>query len=121
MRGNDSRESSTLWTLFSENTELCTTGVIIGELIIGMKSDAKRERLKEDMATLHNLPADDPEDYIKAGEIYVACKKAGITVKGFMDCLIAAIAIKHSALLFHKDRDFDLMKTAIPQLRLLKV
>ncbi len=120
MQGNDTKEVSALWDLISDNADLCTTGIVIGEILIGMKSPAKRKRLQHDMSKLINLPANDPEDFIAASDIYVKCRKEGTTIRGFTDCLIAAIAIKNDVPLFQKDRDFESIKKVVPQLRLFR-
>ncbi len=42
-------------------------------------------------------------------EIYRAARRAGITIRSGVDCLIAACAISHSLAVLHHDRDFDLI------------
>ena len=38
-----------------------------------------------------------------------AARRAGLTVRSSVDCLIAACAIRHSLTVLHHDRDFDLL------------
>ena len=45
----------------------------------------------------------------QAIEIYRAARRAGITIRSGVDCLIAACAISHSLAVLHHDRDFDLI------------
>jgi len=42
-----------------------------------------------------------------AAEIYRLGRKAGVTVRASMDCLIAAIAIENHVPIWHRDRDFS--------------
>ena len=42
-------------------------------------------------------------------EIYRAARRAGLTIRSGVDCLIAACAISHSLAVLHHDRDFDLI------------
>ena len=42
-------------------------------------------------------------------EIYRAARRAGITIRSGVDCLIAACAISQSLAVLHHDRDFDLI------------
>jgi predicted nucleic acid-binding protein len=42
-------------------------------------------------------------------DIYRAARRAGITIRSGVDCLIAACAISQSLAVLHHDRDFDLI------------
>lgn len=44
-----------------------------------------------------------------AAEIYRLGRKAGVTVRTGMDCLIAAIAIENHVPVWHRDRDFSVI------------
>jgi hypothetical protein len=53
---------------------------------------------------------DDPlpaEAFREAAEIYRTGRSLGVTIRSSVDCLIAAIAIRNEAELWHDDRDFD--------------
>jgi predicted nucleic acid-binding protein len=39
--------------------------------------------------------------------LYRGARRAGITIRSGVDCLIAACAIRHSLEVLHKDRDYD--------------
>jgi predicted nucleic acid-binding protein len=39
--------------------------------------------------------------------LYRGARRAGVTVRSGVDCLIAACAIRHSLEILHKDRDYD--------------
>jgi predicted nucleic acid-binding protein len=45
----------------------------------------------------------------QAIELYRAARRAGITIRSGIDCLVAACAIRHSLAVLHRDRDFDLL------------
>ena len=62
---------------------------------------------------LMQLPRVDVED---AAAIYRLCRRAGRTVRSPNDCLIAAIALEHGALLVHNDRDFVALAQVEPAL-----
>ncbi|HEY3380767.1 MAG TPA: PIN domain-containing protein [Vicinamibacterales bacterium] len=42
-----------------------------------------------------------------AVDLYRAARRAGVTVRSGVDCLIAACAIRHGLTVLHHDRDFD--------------
>jgi predicted nucleic acid-binding protein len=39
--------------------------------------------------------------------LYRGARRAGVTIRSGVDCLIAACAIRHSLEVLHKDRDYD--------------
>lgn len=63
-------------------------------------------------------PRDPVDSYREAALIYFRCRRAGITVRSAVDCLIARVAIEHELALLHDDSDFDNMVRVIPELTL---
>lgn len=118
LRDVDSPAVTKLWNLLSDDSKVATTGVIVGEVLSGQKSERLYKGMLRDMEGLISLPADDPTDYIAAAEIYRNCRAKGLTVRGLTDCLIAAIAIRTGATLLHSDRDFETIEKANPRLKL---
>jgi hypothetical protein len=49
-----------------------------------------------------------------AASIYRACRSTGITLRGLVDCLIAAIALRSGAFVMAHDRDFDRISAIVP-------
>ncbi len=45
--------------------------------------------------------------YDDAVDLYRAARRAGVTVRSGVDCLIAACALRHRLTVLHHDRDFD--------------
>ena len=50
-----------------------------------------------------------PAVFDQAIDLYRAARRAGLTIRSGVDCLIAACAIRHSLTVLHHDRDFDLL------------
>ncbi|MGI8610398.1 MAG: type II toxin-antitoxin system VapC family toxin [Candidatus Dormibacteria bacterium] len=48
-----------------------------------------------------------PTDFDAAAHIYRRCRRGGETIRRLMDCLIAAVAIRHGLALLHADADFE--------------
>ena len=46
---------------------------------------------------------------LEATQIYRAARRAGLTIRSGVDCLIAACAIRNGLSVLHRDRDFDLI------------
>jgi hypothetical protein len=49
------------------------------------------------------------EVVLEAAHLYRAARRAGLTIRSSVDCLIAACAIRHRLTVLHRDRDFDLI------------
>jgi len=49
------------------------------------------------------------EVILEAAQLYRAARRAGLTIRSGVDCLIAACAIRHHLTVLHRDRDFDLI------------
>ena len=96
------------------------TGVIHQEGLQGAASQPKFDYLAEFMGsqTFYN-PEDPIESYKEAALIYFRCRRAGVTIRSAIDCLIARVAIEHELILLHDDRDFENMAAVIPELTLV--
>ena len=90
------------------------TGVIYQEILQGADSENSYQRLQDYFSTQRFLhPVDSVETYAHAARIYARCRRAGITIRSTIDCLIAQLAIEHQAILLHSDQDFARMATVI--------
>lgn len=49
------------------------------------------------------------EVVLEATGLYRSARRAGLTIRSGVDCLIAACAIRHGLTVLHQDRDFDLI------------
>ncbi|MDI7268920.1 MAG: PIN domain-containing protein, partial [Myxococcota bacterium] len=67
------------------------------------------------------LPLRSPDDYVDAARIFRRCRRDGLTVRGTIDCLIAALALRVRAEVLHRDRGFDAIRRAYPALRVTAV
>lgn len=93
--------------------------VIYQELLQGAGGDEDFETLAAYFGTQRFYhPADTVESYREAASIYYRCRRAGVTIRSSVDCLIARVAIEHDLALIHNDRDFASMGEVIPELRL---
>jgi hypothetical protein len=57
------------------------------------------------------------EVHLQAVDLYRAARRAGLTVRSSVDCLIGACALRNSLTVAHHDRDFD----ALAKVSLLEV
>ena len=64
-------------------------------------------RVERILNSTANLVLDTNLDFAAAAAIFRAVRRSGHTVRSKVDCLIAAIAIRHDVPLLHRDADFE--------------
>ena len=79
------------------------------EILSGAVDDAAHTKLERLVNGLPSLIVDAAVDFRTAAQIYRAARRAGQTIRSINDCLIAAVAIRHSANIVHRDADFDVI------------
>lgn len=95
------------------------SAVIYQELLQGAAGERDFERISEYFGTQRFYhPAQQVESYRQAALIYFRCRRAGVTIRSTVDCVIARLAIEHDLRLIHHDRDFAAMATVISELEL---
>ncbi len=89
-----------------EAEEVCVTGVVLQEVLQGARSEAEFERIRAVMTAYPLLEPQEHSTYELAAQLYRRARASGFTIRSSNDCLIAAVALEHDALLVHDDRDF---------------
>lgn len=84
------------------------------ELLCWPGSEQQADNLESLIGFCHPLDQVPMADASAAGALYRACSRQGETVRRPMDCLIAAIAIRHDVPLLHRDRAFDVLTRHTP-------
>ena len=78
------------------------------EVLQGIREAEPHRVARNAMLALPTLEAPMPlEVSLEASQLYRTARNAGITVRSATDCLIAACALRHDAVLLHRDRDYD--------------
>ena len=105
-RDQPGRHVDALAGLLEERQSLCTCGVILAEVLQGIRHDRHVARVRRLFDSLVFLPMDRPV-YLEAAAIYRRARKKGTTIRKSIDCMIAATALAHRVPLLHHDRDFE--------------
>jgi predicted nucleic acid-binding protein len=93
------------------------TGVVYQEVVQGVSSRREFEQTSEYLGSQTFFhPRDLIESHREAARIYFDCRRAGVTIRSAIDCLIARVAIEHDLVLFHDDRDFEKMAEVVDDL-----
>ena len=87
---------------------------ILMEVLAGARHREAESRLRRLLTSFSWIPVEAAADFEGAAKIYRSCRRAGITPRGLLDCMIASIAIRSGATLLTADRDFERMRRVVP-------
>ena len=88
--------------------EIVTCPPVVQEVLQGFGDERAHGIARESMLSLPTVDREMPlERWLQAAELYRSARRAGVTVRSTLDCLIAASAIRHGIGVLHVDRDFD--------------
>ena len=96
--------------LITEDGPLAVTEPIVMEVLAGARTDARERDLRRLLQRFHLHPVDPAPDFEAAARIYRQCRQKGVTPRGLIDCLIAAVAWRNGATLLAQD--IDLLRVA---------
>ena len=105
LRATGSRVDHTLTDALRSGELLWLTGVVVQEVLQGARTAAQADDLRRLLAPCAVAEPVFPETYEHAAALYARCRRAGRTVRGTVDCLVAAIALEHDLAVLGVDRD----------------
>jgi predicted nucleic acid-binding protein len=91
--------------LIADDAPLAVTEPVIMEVAAGARTDEREIELRRLLLRFELLAFDGVVDFDAAVRIYRRCRHAGVTPRGLIDCMIAAVALRHDASLLVADRD----------------
>jgi predicted nucleic acid-binding protein len=104
-RATGSKIDERLTALIRDGGPLAVTEPVIMEVMAGARSDDRESELRRLLLRFDLLRFDALADFDAAARIYRTCRRAGITPRGMVDCLIASVAHRHGASLLAADVD----------------
>jgi predicted nucleic acid-binding protein len=96
----------TLEELIINREDLCICGIILTEVLQGIRNDSEFKKTKNLFDSLLLLPMQ-YSTFLRSAEIYRTLRKKGITIRKSVDCMIAAVALEHDIAILDHDKDFD--------------
>lgn len=99
-----------------ESEEIATTGIVFQEVLQGIRAEAEYEYMRQVLWSTLILQPRELSTHEVAAQLHRAARAAGFTIRKPNDCLIAALALEHGALLVHNDRDFFALAQVEPAL-----
>jgi predicted nucleic acid-binding protein len=106
-----------LQQMILEDVPLGLPGTVLQELLSGVRGEEQASKLEDELTGFPVVLAT-REDHLLAAKIYNSCRRKGISPAN-VDCLIAALAVARSSLLWALDRDFEAI-ARVTELRLFE-
>jgi len=100
--------------LIEAGEPVALTDVIFTEILQGLRSEREARTVERHLRAFPVLRLDGLDDFSLAAELYRTARKAGVTIRKTLDCLIAAPCVRTGAPLLHADSDFDLLAECTP-------
>lgn len=102
-----------LTELIANDGPLAVTEPVLMEVLAGARDERQLERLRRMLLGFELLRFDAVADFESAARIYRRCRAAGVTPRGLLDCMIAAVAWRGAATLLTRDADLDRVASVI--------
>ena len=82
------------------------TDIVFTEILQGLRSEREVSLVEDHLRAFPILRLDGLGDFALAAELYRSARRAGVTIRKTLDCLIAAPCVRTGAPLLHADADF---------------
>jgi predicted nucleic acid-binding protein len=92
---------------------LAVTEPVLMEVLAGARDGQGEQRLRRLMMSFSLLTFDPVADFEGAATVYRRCRADGVTPRGLLDCMIAAVAWRRGASLLSHDVDMDRVASVI--------
>lgn len=87
--------------------DIVTCLPVIQEVLQGFTAEEAFRTGRDAMLALPIVDSPLGEDrFMEAVDLYRRARRAGVTIRSGVDCLIAACAIRHDLIVLHNDRDY---------------
>ncbi|MEA1902956.1 MAG: PIN domain nuclease [Actinomycetota bacterium] len=113
-RATESAADLRLTSFIERGVPITSTEPVLMEVLAGARDTDDEQRLRRMLMSCDWLPFLPSSDFEGAASIYQACRWNGVTPRGLVDCLIAAVAIRSGAAILAHDRDFERIASVVP-------
>ena len=112
LNDHPSPEANALAALIANRADLATCGVIVAEVLQGLRRESERRAVEARFRDLVFLEATGFDLYQRAAELFRALRARGKTIRSTIDCVIAVVASEHQCYVLAKDRDMTTLLTS---------
>jgi predicted nucleic acid-binding protein len=106
-RATGSAADLRLAKLIETEGPVAITEPVLMEMLAGARDEKREADLRRLLLRFQLLSFDTVTDFEGAVRIYRRCRAAGVTPRGMLDCMIAAVAWRRGATLLAHDADMD--------------
>jgi predicted nucleic acid-binding protein len=96
-----------LSALIDADDQVAVTEPVVMEVLAGARDGERETQLRRLLQRFDLLGFDVAADFDGAARIYRRCRATGVTPRGMVDCMIAAVASRTGAMLLAHDADMD--------------
>lgn len=114
LRADGSEAHRRLRLAITDGETLAVTEPVVLEVLAGARDPKHRATLQRFVRGFDLLAVWGLDDYEEAADLYVRCRRRGVTVRSIVDCLIAQVALRNDVPILHADRDFDRLAECSP-------
>ncbi|MDQ6773042.1 MAG: PIN domain nuclease [Candidatus Dormibacteraeota bacterium] len=107
LNGRDSLQAMRCIDLIRDGAPVALTDIVVTEVLQGLRSDREAALVEGHLRQFPILRFEALEDFARAAALYRQARRAGVTIRNTLDCLIAAPCVRDGAPLLHADEDFD--------------
>jgi hypothetical protein len=95
----------------TEPDEIATCLPVVQEVLQGFRDETAFRTAREAMLAFPMVESPLRQSvFEEAVSLYRSARRAGLTIRSGVDCLIAVCAIRNGLIVLHHDRDFDLLE-----------
>jgi predicted nucleic acid-binding protein len=106
-QGTGSNVDRRMAELIGNEGPLAVTEPVVMEVAAGARTNDGEAQLRRLLLRFELLAFDATVDFDGATKVYRQCRQAGVTPRGLIDCMIAAVALRHEATLLAADADLE--------------
>lgn len=104
-RRTESTVDRRLDELIGSGANVAVTDPVVMEVLVGARSRREEQELRHLLRRFDLLPFVAATDFDGAVYVYQRCRERGVTPRGMVDCMIAAVAVRHQVAVLTADRD----------------
>ncbi len=95
--------------LIEDGAPIGLTDVVFTEILQGLRTEREAALVERHLRQFPILRLDGLDDFALAARLYRQARRAGVTIRKTLDCLIAAPCVRTHSAILHADSDFDLL------------
>ena len=111
---NSTPQATRCVELIESGQPVALTDAVLTEVLQGLRTEREAQLVERHLRDFPILRLEGLDDFVLAAELYRTARRAGVTVRKTIDCMIAATCVRTGAPLLHADGDFDLLATCTP-------